>query len=414
MARIVKPLTATQVQNAKPKDKPYKIFDGGGLYLQVSPSGGKHWKMKYVQASGKESLLSFGPYPEVSLEQARRKRDEARSQKAAGKDPGQIRRQEKAEQLASSKNSFGALAAAWLELARSKVSSKTMYIYEGIMRRNLLPALGDMNIKDIRPADILVPLRELEKEDKTATCKKACQICSQIMQYAIASGVLEINPIPSLQILLRTHKVTHRSTILEPLQLGKLLLDIDGYGQRNGYFAVHFALQIMPYVFVRTSELINARWEQINFDTCEWRYTVNKTNTPHVVPLAPQVMAILEKLKIGTGNGDLLFPNMRDYTQPISEVTLVGALRRMGYTPQQMCIHGFRATARTLLDEVLRERYDLIEHQLAHMVRDPNGRAYNRTEFIEERRGMMNRWADFLDSLREKARDAQVNHTETS
>ncbi|MDE5833803.1 MAG: integrase arm-type DNA-binding domain-containing protein [Desulfovibrio sp.] len=225
--------------------------------------------MKYVQASGKESLLSFGPYPEVSLEQARRKRDEARSQKAAGKDPGQVRRQEKAEQLASSKNSFGALAAEWLELARSKVSPKTMYIYEGIMRRNLLPALGDKHIREIRPADILVPLRELEKEDKTATCKKACQICSQVMQYAIASGVLEINPIPSLQILLRTRKVRRRSTILEPLQLGKLLLDIDGYGQRSGYFAVHFALQIMPYVFVRTSELINARWEQINFATCE-------------------------------------------------------------------------------------------------------------------------------------------------
>ena len=144
--------------------------------------------------------------------------------------------------------------------------------------------------------------------------------------------------------------------------------------------------------------------------TYEWLYTVNKTNTPYVVPLAPQVMAILEKLEIGTGNGDLLFPNMRDYTQPISEVTLVGALRRMGYTPQQMCIHGFRATARTLVDEVLRERYDLIERQLAHMARDPNGRAYNRAEFIEERRGMMNRWANYLDSLREKARVSQVNH----
>ncbi len=225
-------------------------------------------------------------------------------------------------------------------------------------------------------------------------------MCSQVMQFAIAMGVLEIDPIPSLRILLRTHKVTHRSTILDPLELGKLLVRIDGYGGGRGYFAVRYAMQIMPYVFVRTNELINARWEQINFDTCEWRYTVSKTNTPHIVPLAPQVMAILEKLKIGTGNGELLFPNMRDYTQPISEVTMVGALRRMGYTPEEMCIHGFRATARTLLDEVLRERYDLIEHQLAHTVRDPNGRAYNRTEHIEERRRMMNRWADYLDQLK--------------
>lgn len=404
MARIVKPLTATQVQNAKPKGKPYKLFDGGGLFLHVTPSGGKHWKMKFKQANGKESLLSFGAFPEISLEQARRKRDEARTQKAAGKDPGEVRRQEKAERESMSKNSFGALAAKWMELAESKVSPMTMHHYRGVMELHLLPALGNMHIREIRPADILAPMKELEKQDKTATCKKACQLCSQVMQFAIAMGVLEIDPIPSLRILLRTHKVTHRSTILEPLEFGKLLVRIDEYGQRSGYFAVKCALQIMPYIFVRTNELINAKWSQINFETREWRYTVSKTNTPHIVPLAPQVMAILEKLKIGTGNGELLFPNMRDYTQPISEVTMVGALRRMGYTPQEMCIHGFRATARTLLDEVLRERYDLIEHQLAHTVRDPNGRAYNRTEHIEERRRMMNRWADYLDDLRAKAR----------
>lgn len=412
MARLVKPLTATQVQNAKPKDKAYKLFDGGGLFLHVTPSGGKHWKMKFKQASGKESLLSFGAFPEVSLEQARRKRDEARTQKAAGKDPGEVRRQEKAERESMSKNSFGALAAKWMELAESNVSPMTMRHYRGVMELHLLPALGNMHIREIRPADILAPLKELEKRDKIATCRKACQLCSQVMQFAIAMGVLEIDPIPSLRILLRTHKVTHRSTILDPLELGKLLVRIDDYGQGRGYFAVRYAMQIMPYIFVRTNELINARWEQINFETCEWRYTVSKTNTPHIVPLAPQVMAILEKLKIGTGNGELLFPNMRDYTHPISEVTMVGALRRMGYTPEEMCIHGFRATARTLLDEVLRERYDLIEHQLAHTVRDPNGRAYNRTEHLEERRRMMNRWADYLDDLRAKALVVLSENTE--
>ena len=414
MARLVKPLTATQVHNAKPKDAPYKLFDGGGLFLHVTPSGGKHWKMKYRQANGKESLLSFGAYPEVSLEQARRKRDEARMQKAAGKDPGEMKRQEKAELESISKNSFGALAAKWMELAATKVAPQTMRTYRGIMEKYLLPGLGDRHIKNIRPAEILVPMRELEKRGKTATCKKACQMCSQVMQYAIAMGVLEIDPIPSLRILLQTHKVTHRSTILDPLELGKLLVKIDEYGQQKGYFAVRYALQIIPYIFVRTNELINARWEQINFETCEWRYTVSKTNTPHVVPLAPQVMTILEKLKIGTGNGALLFPNMRDYTHPISEVTMIGALRRMGYTPQEMCIHGFRATARTLLEEVLHERYDLIEHQLAHTVRDPNGRAYNRTQHLEERRRMMNRWADYLDSLREKARHSAGAISETT
>ena len=171
MARLVKPLTATQVQNAKPKDKPYKLFDGGGLFLHVTPSGGKHWKMKFRQANGKESLLSFGAFPEVTLEQARRKRDEARTQKAAGKDPGEVRRQEKAERESMSKNSFGALAAKWMELAESKVSPKTMRQYRGVMDRNLLPSLGHMHIRDIRSADILAPMKELEKQDKTATSR---------------------------------------------------------------------------------------------------------------------------------------------------------------------------------------------------------------------------------------------------
>lgn len=404
MARIVKPLTATQVLNAKSKDKTCKLFDGGGLYLLVTPSGGKHWKLKYRQLNGKETILSIGTYPDVSLEQARRKRDEARAQIAGGIDPGEAKRQEKAERTEANKNTFAFLATKWLELIETKISSRTMCNYKGILERSILPAIGDMHIKDVKAGDILGAVKKIEIQGKTATSKKACQLCSQVMQLGIAMGEIEIDPVPSLRILLKTHKVRHRSTILDPLELGKLLVRIDEYGQFKGYYPVKYALQIMPYVFVRTNELINARWEQINFETCEWRYTVSKTNTPHIVPLAPQVIAILEKLRMGTGGGQFLFPNMRDCTHPISEVTLVGAIRRMGYTSEEMSVHGFRATARTLLDEVLRERYDLIEHQLAHTVRDPNGRAYNRTQYLEDRKAMMNRWATYLDTLREKAR----------
>lgn len=407
MARLVKPLTATQVSNAKPKETAYKLFDGGGLFLQVTPAGGKHWKLKYRQANGKEGLLSFGAFPAVSLEQARRKRDEARTQKASGRDPGEIKRKEKAELEAQAKNSFRSLTNAWLDLIATKITPQTLRAYNGILNIHLLPSLGDTYIKDIKPATLLDVMHEIEKKNITPTCKKACQLCSQIMQYAIALGLVEIDPIPSIRILLKAHKIQHRAAIIDPLELGKLLLNIDAYGDDRGYFVVKYALKMMPYIFVRTIELINAKWQEINFESCEWRYTVSKTNTPHIVPLAPQVVALLKQLHVGTGNGELLFPNMRNYKNPISEVTLIGSLRRMGYTPQEMSIHGFRATARTLLDEVLRERYDLIEHQLAHTVRDPNGRAYNRTQHLEERKRMMARWADYLDSLREKARQKQ-------
>ncbi len=405
MARLVKPLTATQVQNAKPREAVYKLFDGGGLFLQVTPAGGKHWKMKYRQANGKEGLLSFGAYPAVSLEQARRKRDEARSQKASGRDPGEVKRQEKAELQSLATHSFRAMANAWMELTAAKVRPQTVRQYAGVLDRHLIPALGDMHIKDIRPAMLVETMRDIEKKDKIATCKKACQICSQIMQYSVALGLIEIDPIPSIRTLLKSHRVRHRAAIIDPLEFGKLLLKIDSYGGEKGYYA----LRILPYLFVRSIELISAKWNEIDFENAEWRYTVTKTNTPHIVPLAPQVVAMLKELHGGTGNGELLFPNMRDYKHPISEVTMIGALRRMGYSPQEMTIHGFRATARTLLDEVLRERYDLIEHQLAHTVRDPNGRAYNRTQHLEERKRMMTRWADYLDSLREKAREEAGN-----
>ncbi|MDM8329947.1 integrase arm-type DNA-binding domain-containing protein [Desulfovibrio piger] len=408
MARRVKPLTATQVLNAKPKDKAYKLFDGGGLFLQVTPAGGKHWKMKYRQANGKESLLSFGAYPAVTLERARKMRDEARSQKAAGFDPGEVRRQEKEERQSLTRHSFRAIANEWMELAAKKVKPQTMRSYRWVVEDYLIAELGDKHIKDVKPSDILGIMRKIEERNITATCKKACQLCSQIMQYSIALGLIEIDPVPSIRLLLKSHRVTHRATILDPHELGKLLFKIDHYGDDRGYFVVKYALQLMPYVFVRTQELITAKWKDIDFENCEWRYTVSKTDTPHIVPLAPQVIDILKKLHVGTGNGELLFPNMRNYQNHISEVTMIGALRRMGYTPQEMSIHGFRATARTLLEEVLKERYDLIEHQLAHTVRDPNGRAYNRTQHLDERRRMMTRWANYLDSLKAAAAGQQT------
>ena len=402
MARLVKPLTAAQINNAKSRETSYKLFDGGGLFLQVTPAGGKHWKMKYRQANGKEGLLSFGAYPALSLEQARRKRDEAKSQLVSGRDPAELRRQAKGEMR--SQNTFRAITNAWLELTRAKVAPQSLRNYKTIIDKYLLPPLGDMPIQRVRPGDFLDAFRHIEGKGTIATSRKASQLCSSIMRYAIALGIVNIDPIPSINTLLKPYRAKHFPAIIEPGELGALLNRIDAYGAGRASLIVKTAMRIMPYIFVRTTELAHAKWSDMNFATCEWRYTVSKTKTPHIVPLAPQVVDLLRELKGHTGDGVFVFPNARDKSRPLSEVTLIGVLRRMGVKRQEMTIHGFRATARTLLEEVLGERYDLIEHQLAHTVRDPNGRAYNRTVHLAERKRMMARWADYLDALREAAK----------
>lgn len=403
MPRIIKPLTAAQVKNAKPKDKPYKLYDGGGLFLLVTPAGGKLWRMKYQQESGREGLLSFGSYPAVSLEQARRKRDEAKQQKAAGNDPGQIARAEKAENKSLAKNTFAAIALQWMDFMASKNAPQTMRYYNSLLKNQLLPNLGEMPVKKIKPKHLIEIFRKIEDKGTLYSSKRSCQICSNIMQYAVALEIIEINPVPSIRQLLKVPKYGHFSAVTDPEALGRILYIIE-YHKECG--TVRNALRMMPYVFVRSSELLGACWKDINFETCEWRYTVQKTNTPHIVPLAPQVISILEEQKVISRDSELVFPGYRDNTKTMANGTLCNALRSLGIPESEMTIHGFRATARTLLDEVLGERYEHIEHQLAHAVRDPNGRAYNRTEHLSERKRMMNRWASYLDELREKARQS--------
>jgi integrase len=397
MARLVKPLTVTQINNAKPKATTYKLFDGGGLFLQVSPAGGKHWKLKYTKDNGKEGLLSFGAYPDVSLEQARKKREAARAQKASGIDPGEAKRQEKAERLAQAKNTFRAVTNAWLDLERARITPNSIRTYEVILDKYLLPPLGELPVKNLKSGDFLEAIRRIEDKGIFATSRRASHICSKIMRYAIALGLVEFDPLPSLNNLLKPYKRGHHAAAIEPTEVGNILRLIDLYG---GTLIVRTALKIMPYVFVRTNELRTARWADIDFKTCEWRYTVSKTKTQHIVPLARPVIVLLHSLYDLTGNGELVFPNTYGKNKSISQTTMITALRSLDIPNAEMTIHGFRATARTLLDEVLGERYDLIEHQLAHTVRDPNGRAYNRTQHLPERKRMMTRWALYLDNLR--------------
>lgn len=254
---------------------------------------------------------------------------------------------------------------------------------------------------------LLAIFRETEKEGKIATVKKGCQLCAKIMSYAIALEMLEINPVLSISNLLIPHKVTHMAAQTDPKRFGEILVAIENY---QGTFTIKNALNMMPYVFVRTNELINAKWADINFETCEWRYTASKTDTPHVVPLAPQVIAILKAQKKYSWDSEYVFPHIYDHKKPMNNISMNIAMRSyIGISPKEMSVHGFRAVARTLLDEELGERYEYIEHQLAHTVRDPNGRAYNRTEHLAERKRMMCRWADYLDGLREASKQEANN-----
>ena len=397
MARLIKPLTAVQVQNAKPKDSMYKIFDGGGLFLQVNPSGGKYWKMKYRKADGKEGLLTFGGYPEISLEQARRMRDEARAQRASGLDPGIVRQEEKAERRTRASNTFEAVSREWMEVHATKVKAQTLHIYRVLLEKSVFPLIGKRPIAEMKAPDFLALLRRLEEQKQLYSVKRISIVCGMIMRFAVAAGKAEADPTPALRGSLKAHKTKHLAAMTDPKQVGRLLRTIDAY---PGSFVVSTALKIAPYVFVRPGELQHARWEDIDFDACEWRYTTSKTNTPHIVPLVPQVMKLLQELYAFTGNGEWVFPSQRQKGGPMGKTSMLAALRSMGIRDEEMTPHGFRAMARTLLDEVLGERYELIEHQLAHMVRDPNGRAYNRTVHLAERRRMMERWAQYLDELR--------------
>ena len=397
MAKLVKPLTATQAANAKSKANMYKMFDGGGLFLQVNPSGGKYWKMKYRKNDGKEGLLTFGSYPAVTLEQARKMREEARMQKAAGIDPGLARWEEKAQKKTRAQNTFEVVSREWMEVHATRVKPQTITIYEALLGKSVFPRIGGKPVQDLKAPDFLSMLRSLEKQGRLHSVKRIAILCGLVMRFALATGRADIDPLPSLRGSLKTPRTKHHAAMTDPKQVGRLLRTIDAY---SGSFVVSCALKIAPYVFVRPGELQRALWEDIDFEVCEWRYTISKTNTPHIVPLPPQVIRILKDLHGQTGHQKWVFPSMRNRKEAMGRTTLLTALRAMGIAAEEMTPHGFRAMARTLLDETLGERYDLIEHQLAHMVRDPNGRAYNRTEHLAERKRMMERWADYLDELR--------------
>jgi integrase len=399
MAHTLNKLTHTAAVQAKCQTKRQKLFDGGGLYLLVQADGHKYWRMAYRYAS-KEKTLAFGAFPEVSLKEAREKREKARKLIAGGIDPAQQKRHEKLARDAAADNTFEAIALEWLEFVSGELSEDTITRNRSLLKNNLFPWLGKYPIVDITPMDLLAALKRVEQKGIIETAHRLKQMSGQILRYAVVTGRAPRDISQDLKGALKQPKEKHFAAITEPREAGRLLLAIDGF---QGTPVVKAALQISPLVFQRPGEVRNMKWGDINFDTAEWRYQVTKTNTQHIVPLSRQAIQIIKNLQPLTASSEYVFPGARGASRPISENAVRVALRTLGYTNEQMTPHGFRAMARTILDEILGYRIDWIEHQLAHAVIDANGRAYNRTSHLEGRKQMMQCWADYLDGLRAEA-----------
>jgi len=399
MPRLVSPLTDIQVKNAKPKDKPYKLADGGGLYLEVMPTGSKLWRMKFLQASGKESRLSFGSYPEVSLTKARGARAGARELKAADIDPGQAKRDAKHAKAAAAVHTFEAIARQWLTKTAADRADSTQLKNTRWLERNIFPEIGAMPISTIKPRDVLAALRKIEARGAIESAHKIKQICGQVFRFAVAAGLADRDVTADLRDALAAVPEAHYAAITEPPQVAQLLRSIHAYS--GGPYATA-ALKLSPLVFQRPGELRSMEWAELHLDAAEWRIPGHKMKmkNDHIVPLSTQAVDLLRGVYAISRHGQYVFPSIRTGERCMSENTINAALRAMGYPKDVMTGHGFRAMARTILDEVLGERVELIEHQLAHAVKDPNGRAYNRTAHLPARRAMMQRWADYLDTLR--------------
>jgi len=392
------PLTDTAIKKAKPEAKQRKLYDERGMFLLVTPKGGKWWRFKYL-FDGKEKLLSLGTYPDVSLKDARERRDEARKQVAAGIDPGQHRKAKKTAKEERQANSFEVVAREWYAKHATNWSANHANRTIRRLERDIFPWIGGIAIADITAPQLLDAARRIETRGALETAHRALGNCGQVFRYAVATGRAERDPSSDLRGALPPVKGEHFASVTEPKKAAEMLRALDGY---EGTLPVRCALRLAPLVFVRPGELRHAEWADIDLDAAEWRYMVTKTGTQHIVPLASQAIEILRELQPLTGHGRYVFPSARNPKgdKPMSDNAILAAMRRMGISKEEMSGHGFRAMARTILDEVLGFRPDYIEHQLAHAVRDPNGRAYNRTAHLPERKKMMQEWADYLDKLK--------------
>ena len=390
------PLTDTTVRNVKPTGNPQKLFDGNGLFLFVAPSGTKSWRLKY-RFQGREKLLTLGTYPLLSLKEARERSVDAKKQLNGGIDPSVQKK------LASRawENTFETIAREWHD---NKKSAWSENYAEDVLERitsNIFPYLGNRPISEITPPELLSVLRKIEARGATYQANRIRESCSLVFRYAIATGRAERDTAADLRGALKTHVITPRAAITEPEEVGGLLRAIDGY---TGNFVTKCGLQLLALTFLRPGEVRLGEWAEIDLDEKFWRIPAKrmKMRLDHLVPLSTQACAILEELRELTGQGNLMFPGLRSSGRAISDATFIAALRRMDFEKDEMCAHGFRSMASTILNE---QGYpaDAIEKQLAHNPLNKIRGIYNRAQYLPERRKMMQEWADYLSELKEKA-----------
>lgn len=384
------PLTDIKVKNAKPGRKPVKIADGGGMYLLVTPTGGKCRRLKY-RFQGKEKVLALGTYPEISLAEAREARDAARKQLKNGIDPGEAR----------------AIAREWHGRFSQTLSPGHAAAKLRRLELDVFPSFGTRLPDDIKAPDVLRVLRRIADRGALEMAHRIRGICGEVFRYAVVTGRADRDPTVDLKGALPPAKTRHFAAITDPKEVGPLLGAIDAY---KGSSVVKWALQLAPLVFVRPGELRQAEWVEFDLDAAEWTIPAERMEIklPHVVPLSAQGVAILKEAQSLTGRGKYVFPGHRSRARPMSENAVLAALRRMGFDKETTSGHGFRAMARTILEEELHVPPDIIEHQLAHAVREPLGRAYNRTTHLPERRIMMQRWADYPDGPKQAVQAASL------
>lgn len=405
-------LTSTAIRNAKPKAKPYKLTDEKGLFLLVQPSGGMLWRMKYRidgrdeagQPKRVEKKLGLGVYPDVSLKDARDRRDEARRQLANGIDPGDQKRRDIQAAKASAVNTFAAIAEAFIaKNERDGLAANTLVKRRWFVRL-LQKSIGHRPIAEIQPFDILEAVRPFEAAKNDEKAHRTLQFVGSVFRFAVANQLVPSDPTRDLRGALAKRKPKHHAAILEPKRVGELLRTIDGY-EGQGLPITRIALQLSPYVFVRPGELRQAEWSEIDLEEAVWRIPAAKMKAriEHAVPLSTQAIALFKAAGALTGDGRYVFPSIRTPAKPMSENTVNAALRRLGYTGDEMTAHGFRATASTLLNESGKWSADAIERALAHKDKDTMRGSYHRGPHWDERVAMAQWWGDYLDTLRKGA-----------
>jgi integrase len=395
-------LTDSAIRALKPRDAAYKVADEKGLYLMVTPAGGKLWKLKFRNGAGIEKKLSLGAYPDLGLKDAREAREQARSALAKGADPAEKKQSDKRAAKINAENTFSAVAKAYIEKNRSDGKADATVIkrewFLGIVER----PLGNRPIADIQPYEILDAVRPFEKAKNHEKAHRTLQFIGQVFRFAVANQLAPRDPTRDLRGALVNHKLKHLAAILEPKRVGELLRVIDGY---DGQASTLLALKLSPLVFVRPGELRRAEWSEIDLKASVWRIPAAKMKgrVEHVVPLCRQAVQILEQAKIVSGHTRFVFPSIRSPKSPMSENTVNAALRRLGFTGDEMTAHGFRAMASTLLNESGKWSPDAIERALAHKDKDIVRAAYHRGAHWQERVDMAQWWADHLDALRKGA-----------